>query len=190
MLHADDLEPARKDLALFVDWILEFLDKLKDLESGDGLLFDPPLRGQIRDAWPAFRRDFSDSGWRFTVLNAEAAQLQAHGLYGPQLLLKFWLVRYLLERFLLSLPEAYRQQLSVDMAWGGTSLQGAVDAAETVHRQPYGAAGQVGAAEKPKGLLKKLIEAIDVPLDSLIAALGLDGSVTEIKKVFGLSIAD
>lgn len=190
MLHAEELEPARQDLVRFVDWILKFLEKLKDLEAEDGLLFDPSLLGRLRDAWPAFLQDFTESGWRSKVLDAEAEPLQAHGLYGPQLHFKLWLVRYLLVRFLLSLPEAQRRQLGMETTWGGPSLQSAEVAAAEFHRQRSGASSQAGPTEKPKGLLKKLIEAIDVPLESLIAALGLDGSVTEIKKVFGLSIDD
>jgi hypothetical protein len=134
----------------------------------------------IRDAWPAFHTDFSDSGWRKTVQGAEAAPLEAHGLYGTQLALKLWLVHYLLERFLLSVPHASKQ-LNIERGFGSTVQASATQQANADHDRR-------AASEKPKGLLKRLIEAIDIPLDSIIAALGLNGSVTEIKKVFGASV--
>ncbi len=190
MLEAKDLEPARKELLHFLDWLLVFLEKLKEVDKGDAILFDQPSLGQLRDAWPSFQRDFSESNWTSKVNHAGAAPLQAHGLYGQQLQLKLWLVRYLLERLLLSLPDRYREHLTVDIKWGDSSRQSAVDQANAVQRQRSETGSPPGGAEKPKGLLRKLIEAIDVPLDSLIAALGLDGSVTEIKKAFGLSIDD
>lgn len=151
-----------------------------EIVTDDGPLLLPLARSMIRDAWPAFHTDFSDSGWRKTVQGAQAAPLEALGLYGTQLALKLWLVHYLLERFLLSVPDA-RKQLSVELVFGRTVQASANQQANINHDRR-------GASEKPKGLLKRLIETIDIPLDSIIAALGLNGSVTEIKKVFGASV--
>ena len=183
MMQAAELDQARQEIEAFVTWVLLFLEKLKesgDIVTDDGPLLLPLARGMIRDAWPAFHADFSHSGWRQTIQGAEPRSLQAHGLYGTQLALKLWLVHYLLERFLLSLPHA-RSQLRVEQQFGHSVQASATQQANLDHDQR-------AASEKPKGLLKRLIEAIDIPLDSIISALGLDGSVTEIKKVFGASV--
>lgn len=183
MIQTTELDQAKQDIGAFVAWVLLFLERLKesgDIVTDEGPLLQPFARGMIRDAWPAFATDFSDSGWRKTIQNAEADPLQAHGLYGTQLALKLWLVHYLLERFLFSVPHA-RKQLSVELLFGRTVQASASQQANADHDRR-------GAIEKPKGLLKRLIDAIDIPLDSIIAALGLNGSVTEIKKVFGASV--
>ena len=183
MMQAAEHDQARQELEAFVAWVLLFLERLKDsgdIVTDEGPLLLPLARGMIRDAWPAFHADFSDSGWRQTLREAQAQPLQSHGLYGTQLALKLWLVHYLLERFLLSVPDASRL-LGVERQFGRTVQASAFE-------QAYADHGRRAASEKPKGLLKRLIEAIDIPLDSIISALGLDGSVTEIKKVFGASV--
>ena len=183
MMQTAELDQAKQDIEAFVTWVLLFLERLKeggDIVTDEGPLLQPFARGMIRDAWPAFNTDFADSGWRKTIQNAQADPLQAHGLYGTQLALKLWLVHYLLERFLLSVPHA-SNQLSVDRLFARSVQASATQQANVDHDRS-------AASKKPKGLLKQLIEAIDIPLDSIIAALGLSGSVTEIKKAFGASV--
>jgi hypothetical protein len=183
MMRTAELDQSRQEIEAFVAWVLLFLERLKesgDIVTDEGPLLLPFARGLIRDAWPDFQADFSESGWQQTVRDAEAGPVQAHGLYGTQLALKWWMVHYLLERFLLSVPHT-SEQLNVERRFGRAVQASASQQAQTDHNSR-------AASEKPKGLLKRLIEAIDIPLDSIIAALGLSGSVTEIKKVFGASV--
>lgn len=177
MIDSQQLKPARDDIRAFIEWVLVFLERLQsgNVRTADGLLFDDMALMVYRDAWPGFRQDFRDSGWEDLVRNAEPDKLQAHGLYGPQLAVKLWMVSALLQRFLASLPEEDRQRLAVPIRWNANA-----QAPQAVAR----------AGDKPKGLLKRLIEAIDIPLDSIVAALGLNGSITEVKKLLGVSIDD
>jgi hypothetical protein len=177
MIDSQQLKPAQEDIRAFIDWVLDFLERLQsgNVRTADGLLFDANALMVYRDAWPGFEEDFQSSGWRDRVGNAEPAQLQAHGLYGSQLWVKLWMVSYLLQRFLATLPEEERQRLSVLPRWNSRAL------APQVASHP---------GDKPKGLLKRLIETIDIPLDSIVAALGLNGSITEVKKLLGVSIDD
>lgn len=178
MIRNDQIEPARADILAFVAWVLELLERLREgdhIETDDGPLLDRNAMMVFRDAWPDFQADFGGSGWQARVSAAEPAALQAHGLYGPQLATKLWMVSYLFQRFLATLPENGRQRLGAAPSWRLAAQ------APEVQARPH---------DRPKGLLKRLIEVIDIPLDSIIAALGLNGSVTEAKKLLGVSIDD
>lgn len=178
MIQNDQIDPARADILAFVAWVLDFLERLRQgdhIETDDGPLLDPNAMGVFRDAWPYFSEDFGGSGWQAQVWAAAPAALQGHGLYGQQLATKLWMVSYLLQRFLATLPENGRQQLDVAPSWNPAAQ------APAVRARPQ---------DRPRGLLKRLIEAIDIPLDSIVAALGLNGSVTEVKKLLGVSIDD
>lgn len=178
MIRNDQIEPARADILAFVAWVLQLLERLREgdrIETGDGPLLDPDAMMVFRDAWPNFKDDFDGSGWKAKVSNAEPAALQDHGLYGPQLATKLWMVSYLFRRFLATLPDNSRQPLDVAPSWSRAAQ------APEVQTRPH---------DRPRGLLKRLIEAIDIPLDSIVAALGLNGSITEVKKLLGVSIDD
>lgn len=178
MIQNDQIEPARADILAFVAWVLDLLERLREgdrIETDDGPLLEPNAMMVFRDAWPNFKDDFGGSGWQARVSDAKPAALQDHGLYGPQLATKLWMVSYLFQRFLATLPENGRQQLGAAPSWRPAAQ------APEVRARPQ---------DRPRGLLKRLIEAIDVPLDSIVAALGLNGSVTEVKKLLGVSIDD
>ena len=183
MMNEVEREQAQEDIEAFVHWVLQFLGRLREagnLEAGNGLLFDPAALEQVGAAWQSFMADFE--GWEVKVRNPErdaVQRLQVHGLYGPQLHAKLWLVFYFYAQFLNSLPARTRDQLFVPIALQVERAARDAQAAAAMPNQP---------GRTSQGILKTLIEAIDIPLDSIIAALGLNGSITEIKKMLGVSI--
>lgn len=152
---------------------LEFPERLHpaNVPPDMGLLFDEGALSVYRHAWSDFKKDFQRSEWKEKVKQADATKLQEHGLYGAQLQAKLGMVSYLLERFLATPPTENQQHLKTPPEWSLPALA-------------------PGGPSKPQGLLKRLIEAIDILLDSIIAALGLNGSVTEVKKLLGVAIDD
>lgn len=152
---------------------LEFPERLHpaNVPPDKGPLLDEGALSMYRHAWSHFKEDFQRSGWEEKVNDATPTKLQEHGLYGAQLQAKLGMVSYLLERFLATLPTENQQHLRTPPE---RSLL----------------ASAPGGPSKPQGLLKRLIEAIDILLDSSIAALGLNGPVTEVKKLLGVAIDD
>ncbi|GLS13815.1 hypothetical protein [Hydrogenophaga electricum] len=157
---------------------LEFPERLHpaNVPPDKGPLLDEGALSMYRHAWSHFKEDFQRSGWEEKVNDATPTKLQEHGLYGAQLQAKLGMVSYLLERFLATLPTENQQHLRTPPE--RSLLASAPEAAPRKED------------DKPQGLLKRLIEAIDILLDSSIAALGLNGSVTEVKKLLGVAIDD
>ena len=175
-------DEARLEIESFMRWLLDFLEALKE-DLREPLLLDNALRVHLRDAWPVFREDFDDSGWVGRVKDLSEENLTRHGLYGAQLTLKLFAVRYLLECFYrlrdqrLADPEGQRWQARVD-APARSAAAAAVPSAPSLPER----------IKSVRDALKRLIEGIDVFLESVVAAANLNGAVVEIKKLFGLAV--
>jgi hypothetical protein len=97
-MDIQEVRDAREEMESFVEWLLQFFDALLK-EARHGPLFNPFVAERLRSAWPEFLADFSDSGWQGRIRDIPEYHLEEHGLYGQQLALKLWLIRYWLERF-------------------------------------------------------------------------------------------
>ncbi|HSX94012.1 MAG TPA: hypothetical protein VLG41_13875 [Hydrogenophaga sp.] len=175
-------DEARLEIESFMHWLLDFLEALKE-DLRQPLLLDSAMRAHLRDAWPSFRRDFDDSGWVGRIKDVSEDDLARHGLYGAQLTLKLFAVRYLLECFYrlrdqrLADPEGQRWQARVDAPARSAAATAVANAPSLPER-----------IRSVRDALKRLIEGIDVFLESVVAAANLNGAVVEIKKLFGLAV--
>jgi hypothetical protein len=186
MIALDQARDAREDIEQFVKWLLDFFDSLlrqPQIGTGDGPLFDRSIFGQLQESWPEFGADFERSQWQERVRRAPSAALEAHGLYGRQLDLKLFAIRYLLARFLRDIGEQQASGLAVPTQWDEQVRPEALASASA-------AVSHEGRIDKIKAAFKKLIEGVDIFLESVFSATGINGSVVEIKKMFGLSIDD
>jgi hypothetical protein len=186
MIALDQARDAREDIEQFLTWLLAFFDSLlrhPSLGTRDGPLFDPAIFGQLQEAWPEFREDFNGSKWQGKVNDTSSTALEAHGLYGRQLALKLWAIRYLLARFVRDIGEQQASGLAAPAGWDEPVRASALASASS-------AVSHEGRLDKIKAAFKKLIEGVDIFLESVFTATGINGSVVEIKKMFGLSIDD
>ena len=178
-MEIQEARDAREEMESFVEWMLQFFDALLK-EARNGPLFNPFVVEGLRSAWPEFVRDFSSSRWQGRLRDLPENRLEEHGLYGEQLALKLWLIRYWLERFyrahgrLVAYPEL--------ALWTRKVEAPARNAAASSLPASGGSVGGV------KDAFKKLIEGIDIFLESLTAASGMNGAVVEIKKLFGMAV--
>jgi hypothetical protein len=185
MATPTELAHAKQSMQSFIGWLLRFLQNLvyepfyRDAEGKMRPLLDEALRNRMRSAWVEFARDFEVSGYRTKIDNADAQRIIAHGLYGDQLHAKLWMICYLLERL--------TQEAGVSYPPGATALP----LAPADVQSAQAAARRKEPNKKPGGLKRAFqnwFKGVDVFLDSVIAATGMDGAIKEIKELFGLAV--
>jgi hypothetical protein len=180
-----ELAHAKESMQDFIVWLLRFLRNLayepfyRDATGATRPLIDDALRSRMQSAWQAFEADFETADVQNKIARAEAESIIAHGLYGDQLHAKLWMICYLLERL--------TQEAGVSYPPGATALPLAapdVQAAQAAARRKE-------PKKKPGGLKRAFqnwFKGVDVFLDSVIAATGMDGAIKEIKELFGLAV--
>jgi hypothetical protein len=185
MATATELAHAKESMQSFIVWLLRFLRNLtyepfyRDAEGKMQPLLDDALRTRLQAAWAAFEQDFEASGYQTKIERANAERIIAHGLYGDQLHAKLWMICYLLERL--------TQEAGVSYPPGATALP----LAPADVQSAQAAARRKEPKKKPGGLKRAFqnwFKGVDVFLDSIIAATGIDGAVKEFKELFGLAV--
>ncbi|MFM2398114.1 MAG: hypothetical protein RL341_271 [Pseudomonadota bacterium] len=185
MATETELADAKKRMQGFIVWLLRFLQNLiyepyyRDADGRMQPLLDEALRSRMQSAWVEFARDFEASSYRTQIDQANPEYIIAHGLYGAQLNTKLWMICFLLERL--------SQDARLQYPPGATALPLApadVQAAQAAARR--------AAPKRKPGAVKRAFQnwfkGVDVFLDSVIAATGMDGAIKEIKELFGLAV--
>jgi hypothetical protein len=178
-METQEARDAREEMESFVEWLLQFFDALLK-EARNGPLFNPFVVEGLTSAWPEFLEDFSSSRWQELVRDIPENRLEEHGLYGQQLWLKLWLIRYWLERFYRAQGKATAYPESA--VWTRKVEAPARNAAASSAPASGRSVGSI------KDAFKKLIEGIDIFLESLTTASGMNGAIVEIKKLFGMAV--
>jgi hypothetical protein len=180
-----ELAHAKQSMQSFIVWLLRFLRNFayepfyRDAEGKMRPLMDDALRSRMQSAWVAFEKDFEASSYQTKIAHANAENIIAHGLYGDQLHAKLWMICFLLERLV--------QEAGVNYPPGATALP----LTPTDVRSATQAARRKEPKKKPGGLRRTFqswFKGVDVFLDSVIAATGLDGAIKELKELFGLAV--
>jgi hypothetical protein len=180
-----ELAHAKQSMQGFIIWLLRFLQNLiyepfyRDFDGRMQPLLDDALRSRMQSAWVEFARDFEASGYQTKISHADAENIIAHGLYGVQLQAKLWMICFLFERL--------SQEAGVQYPPGATALPLAPADVQTAQ-----AAARRAEPKKKPGAVKRAFQnwfkGVDVFLDSVIAATGMDGAIKEIKELFGLAV--
>lgn len=146
-------------------------------------------------AFKSLKEQFSSDTFRIAADTADANSIWAHGLYGNQLRAKLFAVHFFVSKFNKNVLRRQSSQFTIQPI---PTLP-----AEILNALRVSASDEPPATEssnqqndeqskKPRffvaAFLKKIIEAVDVPLDSIVAALGINGSITEVKKLLGVSL--
>lgn len=147
---------AKENLKDFVDDTYKLLDELIN-QKGEWqrpeAMFPEAMLHYLRGAWSEFERDFNLQDAHKSIMDIRPDKLRHAGLYGNQLKLKLNVV----EKFKSELASKFEVHKKSGI-WGNFK-------------------------NKIKGILIKLLNAIDTVLESVLAVSGLNTALKELKDV-------
>lgn len=183
----DQIENDRELIYHYLVWCMGFIGYLAAVQTpsinGQRLVAEE-LSEHNNAAVDSLVRQVSIDDLELATRRGEINRLWSHGLYGPQLRAKLFAVHFLVSDLNQRL-EISRSNLS--------SIDPIPNFPERIQDVLNINSGQKNISNyKSKffvgKFLKRIIEAVDIPLDSILAALNLDGAIMETKKLLGVSI--